>query len=314
MEKSRKGHTEDSEVGTVSCTVPPLKTGTLQQKQQQSRWPLPNLAPNTSHLEQRHGFAPCKGKKSTTSFRKLQPSHALPKTSTKFTNLFSQMNLPCQSPGWEAEREREKTSCRARRDILSPWGMQHFPGLLFIRTASLLPEKPWSRKSGTVRSLPVGNCICEKEASHSCLTAHWHVNTAWFPAPDTGVCDADSSAHKHLNLVVSKETRGLIQFTLHCFAFKPYFHFAKVLPFPKTLPYSCLSCICIWWNAPRFQHAISTIEMGLQIWPFGDIDLSLMILRWLNQGCLHWWLNQGCLYLTFINLSLIFLMIVYPLK
>lgn len=37
MEKSRKGNTEDSEVGTVTCTVPPLKTGTLQQKQQQSR-------------------------------------------------------------------------------------------------------------------------------------------------------------------------------------------------------------------------------------------------------------------------------------
>lgn len=124
MEKSRKGNTEDSEVGTVTCTVPPLKTGTLQQKQQQSREPLPNPAPNTSHLEQLHGFAPCKGKKSSTSFRKHQPSQAPPKTPIKFTHLFSQMNLPCQSSGWEAERE--ETSCRARRDILSPWSIQHF--------------------------------------------------------------------------------------------------------------------------------------------------------------------------------------------
>lgn len=233
MEKSRKGHTEDSEVGTVSCTVPPLKTGTLQQKQQQSRWPLPNLAPNTSHLEQLHGFAPCKGKKSTTSFRKPQPSHALPKTSTKFTNLFSQMNLPCQSSGWEAEREREGQLQSKKRH---PFSLGHaaLSGLLFIRTASLLPEKPWSRKSETVRSLPVGNCICEKEASHSCLTAHWHVNTAWFPAPDNGVCDAeDSSTHKHLNLVVSKETRGLMQFTLLS---SLIFISPKFCPSPKSYP------------------------------------------------------------------------------
>lgn len=145
-----------------------------------------------------------------------------------------------------------------------PFSLQHtgLSGLLFIRTASLLPEKPWSRKSETVRSLTVGNGICEKEASHSCLTSRWHVNTAWFPAPDTGICDADSSTHKYLTLVVSKETRGLIRFTLHCFAFMPYFHFTEVLPFPKTQPHSCLSCICIWWNAPRFQKTVSIIEMG----------------------------------------------------
>lgn len=114
-----------------------------------------------------------------------------------------------------------------------------------------------------------------------------------------GFADAEDSVHIYLNLVVSKETRDLVQSTQHCFLFTSFnFHFTEILPFPKILPYFCLSCICVGEVSHTIWACFSIIEMDQKkkIWLYWYINLSLAILHWLNQGCL---------YLTFISLSLI---------
>lgn len=67
----------------------------------------------------------------------------------------------------------------------------------------------------------------------------------------------------------------------------------SVLPFPKILPYLCLFFSC---TGRRLYTVFYCRNGPKKIWLYWDKDLFLMIL---------YWLNQGCLYLIFLSLSLI---------